>query len=157
MLGRNLKTELPVSDEQLKPEWPDFEHVLRNHNDAKKKSVENFNRANGARPLPPLHVGQDVRVRNNLNKSWSEKTTVDGHGSKSSILVRNRRHLQACPPVNYAFDFPPDRSSNDEERNNIIEKEITRKVNNTPHVDLPNTYHTSRYGRNCKKVDRYGY
>ena len=78
MLGKNLKTELPVSDEQLKPEWPDFEHVLRNHNDAKKKSAENFNRAHGARPLPPLHVGQDVRVRNNLNKSSSEKTTVDG-------------------------------------------------------------------------------
>ena len=49
IMGRKLRTTVPISSEKLKPEWPDFDDVQKR--DALTKSVmrDNYNRLHGVR------------------------------------------------------------------------------------------------------------
>ena len=56
MMGRNLRTRLPTSDNELTPKWPEFEQ-------AKLKNEQNFNRTFGSRKLPEIQQRSKVRIK----------------------------------------------------------------------------------------------
>ena len=63
LMGRSIRTTLPCLPSELSPQWPNWDVVRKNDADAKLKATNNFNRRMGARPLPRLIEGQNVRVR----------------------------------------------------------------------------------------------
>ena len=57
LMGRRLRTNLPMLSAQLTPNWPNMGQIRKSDNLAKTRSKENFDRAHGARPLSNLREG----------------------------------------------------------------------------------------------------
>ncbi len=106
MMGRNIKTTLPIIPKKLETAWPNKQQVeerILHHNERMAKV---FNAHNGVRPLPPLNVGDRVAVKTDDDKQWDNKGVVQenvGHRSyiikteNGSELRRNRRHINVAP------------------------------------------------------------
>ncbi|KAA0185265.1 hypothetical protein HAZT_HAZT011156 [Hyalella azteca] len=185
--GRKLRTRLPVLSSALLPNWPNIEGVRSMDAHAKLKSTENFNKRHGARPLPELRPGQNVRVRLPHEKKWSDlPTTITAQQGSSSYLVRNRKFLQAIPdPVvpsaNKAQDVGPCTASEGGTSvagaaepagaPRVVTSGVEEPCADRPDVveaplqgDSPRRLisnekpvYHSRYGRVVKPVDRLGY
>ena len=97
MMGRNLRTRLPISDYELTPKWPEFDVVKENDEQAKLKNEQNFNRTFGARKLPEIQPNSKVRIKLPSEKVWSDKKQISDKLSDRQYLIRNRRFLQSCP------------------------------------------------------------
>ncbi|XP_037528497.1 uncharacterized protein K02A2.6-like [Rhipicephalus sanguineus] len=63
LMGRQLRTRLPKTEELLQPVWPVPEHVAERDKANKKRYEKDFNDHHRARPLPPLEPGNRVWVR----------------------------------------------------------------------------------------------
>ncbi|ELU12742.1 hypothetical protein CAPTEDRAFT_205639 [Capitella teleta] len=71
--------------EDLTPKWPSPDTLRQNDADAKAKNERYFNRT--TRDLPPLSIGQTVRVRN--EKNWSGRMTVTERVEPRSYIVQS--------------------------------------------------------------------
>ena len=107
MMGRHLRTTLPVPSSTLEPVWPDRETILSRDQRYKSSTSATYNQHHGARPLQPLAPGMPVLVKTDGQKGWTEKGIVQGEAStprsyhvetKSGVYRRNRRHLKEMPP-----------------------------------------------------------
>lgn len=97
MMGRNLRTLLPISDIELQPEWPELSVVQENDSKAKLNNEKNFNTTHGTRVLPEIKPGDKIRSRLPHEKKWSQKETVPEDNLFHRQPTRNRRFLQSCP------------------------------------------------------------
>ena len=104
IMGRKMRTTLPIASENLKPKWPDHDKVKVNDQQAKENNAYYHDR--GSRPLPPLRVGDTVRMKTSHDKTWSEPgTVIQQHDTPRSYIVstpsgtyrRNRSHLLKIP------------------------------------------------------------
>ena len=90
LMGRNIRTTLPILPQNLQPAWPDMEQVRINDSFAKTQSANSFNKRKGARDLPVITSNQPVRIRLPRDKEWSEAERETAGtdllcGSKSEI------------------------------------------------------------------------
>jgi transposase InsO family protein len=108
MMGRHLRTTLPVPTSTLEPAWPDRETILAKDQSYKSHTAQYHNQRSGVQPLPPLQPGDPVLVKTDDQKGWSEKGIVQGEAetprsyqveTKSGVVRRNRRHLINMPPM----------------------------------------------------------
>ena len=76
LMGRAMRTKLPTLPQNLTPSWPDMEAVRDKDAQSKRKSAESFNCRNGARKLPPLMEGQNVRIKLPKDKYWSQPEKI---------------------------------------------------------------------------------
>ena len=53
IMGRKIRTTVPMKPAKLQPEWPDLEQVRKKDAQTKLKMKENFNTGHGARTLTP--------------------------------------------------------------------------------------------------------
>uniref|UniRef100_A0A672H7R2 Integrase catalytic domain-containing protein n=1 Tax=Salarias fasciatus TaxID=181472 RepID=A0A672H7R2_SALFA len=107
LMGRKIRTTLPVLEKTLLPKWPNRAVVKNKDSKEKIKHAYYFNRRHGARALPVLQPGDAVLSKLDHEKSWSLPATVqrDGSTPRSIIITtsqgtelrRNRRHLQPAP------------------------------------------------------------
>jgi hypothetical protein len=97
LMGRNIRTQLPTLPINLVPAWPDFDVVQCNDKRTKERSALNFNKRKGARYLPAIKIGQQVRVRLPKDKEWSLPDKIVGKQNNSSYAIRNRNFLQMLP------------------------------------------------------------
>ena len=110
LMGRKIRTVVPQTKEQFKPNWPYLEDFEKTEKLYKQKQKENFDKKKKARPLPPLDYGTSVWV--NLQDrqvpgtiSHSADTPRSYHVNIPSGQVRrNRRDLR---PREQSRD-PPD-------------------------------------------------
>ena len=93
IMGRNIRSRLPVTKAHLEPRWPDMASVARRADAAKRRSTENFNKRHGARPLPALAPG-DVLTRLPGERQWTDRQRLVGRAGDRTYYLRNRRHLQ---------------------------------------------------------------
>ena len=149
LMGRMIRTTLPVPDEILKPKWPNADEVRRRDEKAKKKYEENYNRTHGARKLPVIRPGTMVRERLPLAREWSNARPVENQISDRKYQIRARRHLQPCPAVmrNIQDNISREQLPSQETSTNQEEGSSTSQPHQT----------TTRYGRLIKPIDRYGY
>ena len=106
LMGRPLKTLLPILPEKLQPQlWRD-EEIREADRQAKQTQKTNYDRRHGVVPLTPLRNGDPVLIRTDTDRSWgTEGTVVAADPQNRSYLVntpagvlrRNRRHLQGLP------------------------------------------------------------
>ena len=78
LMGRKLRTPLPVLNHNLDPKWPVFKRV--HHQDEKTKSAYkyHYDRRHGARPLPVLKGGDPVLVKLDKERGWTKPATIVG-------------------------------------------------------------------------------
>lgn len=146
IMGRMIKSELPLPINSLQPKWPNMVEVKENNSRAKLKSTENYNRIHGARKLPELPVDSQVRMKTDPKKPWSEKMDVKEQVTDRSYIVRNRKHLQSCPIDIEIFDESKHNKINDRDGG-----QHTTNVNSQS-----NCYGNRKSGRESKPVKRYG-
>lgn len=106
MMGRNIRTAVPVLPQTLNPKWPSNKEVQRSDANLKSKSKFYFDRRHSASALPLLSPGNQVRIKTDKQKAWNQSGTVtSSDADRRSYLVstpegdyvRNRRHLQLLP------------------------------------------------------------
>ena len=114
IMGRNIKTSLPMLPKHLDPCWPNTKVVRQNDALAKTEYKTRFDARHGARDLPPFSVGDKVRVRIGTDKNWKTCGTVtDKTEMPRSVIIqtdngqqyrRNQRHLRrmVCVPLTAA-------------------------------------------------------
>lgn len=158
LMGRNIRTKLPLLPEKLKPEWPNFTEVEQNDVSAKIRSANDFNRRNGARKLPEIKQGEAVRVRLPQDRCWSIPDNVLARGGDTSYAVRNRRHLQKIPEI--PIKFSDSRSGEDQQLAGGEEAVVPGggvEPNAPPAkpIDQADVVLKTRYGRIVKPVIKY--
>ena len=106
MMGRQIRTTLPVLPRKLAPSWPEDQVVKQNNSRRKESYSKYYDKHNGARDLPVLNPGDQVRIKTDQEKMWNTTGTVIRNDSTprsyavetdQGILRRNRRHLQLVP------------------------------------------------------------
>ena len=115
MMGRHLRTTLPVPSATLEPSWPDRETILARDGKYKLNSSKYHDQRHGAKPLQPLHPGNPVLVKTDEQKGWSEKGIVQGEAdaprsynieTKSGMQRRNHVTQKTCHPQLYNQKLP---------------------------------------------------
>lgn len=109
LLGRMLKTKLPVLNKKLLPKCPVDEEIGKKDGIEKQRQKKAFDRRHGARPLEELEPGERVRIRAGEDKTWEKSGTIikqadDSRRSyhtqtPSGVIRLNRKDLQEVPPV----------------------------------------------------------
>ena len=124
MMGREIRTTLPVHERKLTAAEPDHDvqSQLQRHN---YQMAQAFNRHNGTRQLPPLNVGDQVRVKTDDDKQWDTKGVVqDDVGNRSYVIKtdegaeirRNRRHIALAPRIDKENNITEEESENQPRR-----------------------------------------
>ncbi|XP_033728239.1 uncharacterized protein K02A2.6-like [Pecten maximus] len=103
IMGRQIRTTLPVVEKILNPRWPNLDKV-RDHDKAyKEQYAYSYNQHHAVKELPELSPGEEVRIKLDNQKSWSTMGRVEhANPERRSYIVatpngryrRNRRHLQ---------------------------------------------------------------
>ncbi|XP_062849175.1 uncharacterized protein K02A2.6-like [Trichomycterus rosablanca] len=114
LMGREIRTTLPVLKERLQPMWPNLETVRANDAKAKLSYEKYYNRMYSTQPLPPLTIGDKVRLKIDGEKAWTTTATVQRRETAPRSFTletergdtprRNRRHIQL---VNQESSSPP--------------------------------------------------
>ena len=146
LMGRKLRTTLPMTSEQLKPSLPDDTLVRRKE---KERMKRNFDKHHRARDLQPLEPGESVWIPENKSSG-----TVIGESNPRSydvqtqdgMLRRNRRDLVQMPNDSEA-------QSDEPEQSNSADQASESQTENGPR-SAGNGNATTRSGRVSKPPDR---
>ena len=95
LMGRRIRTPVPVSPEQLQPQWPDLERFKEKDTAMKVLQQQTYNQRHRTRTLPPLQPGQQVWIR-------PARTTGTVVGPATTTLLRggdSRWRTAATQPV----------------------------------------------------------
>ena len=105
LMGRELRTTIPILPRTLTPKWPNMERVSSHVKSSQQSYKQQYDRRHGVSTLRFLKVGDQVRLSG--AKEWSKPTKViKQHDAPRSYIVesesgrmyrRNRRDLQALP------------------------------------------------------------
>ena len=155
LFGRPIRTTLPSHHLTRQSSTPDLlfqrqENMKHNHD------------LHGGRDLPPLHVGQKVRVLNPKDNTWlpaevskvrQEPRSYEVATPNGSILRRNRSHLREMPtgtkptvPKRVHFE-DDDRSEERRQHPDRRQRQSDRKSVSTRYI--------TRYGREVRPPSRY--
>ena len=150
LMGRILKTDLPVVENQLNVK--DSKAVVAWK--TKKKEIQKAYHDREAKPLPPLKQGEMVRIYDQNKLMWGEKATVKEKIAPRSYIVetkdkvqyrRNRKQLRKITSEvedgNYKNASTTKRAEKQVETKSLPSNEVSRD--------------RSRYGRTIKKPRRY--
>ena len=148
LMGRTLKTELPVVQTQLEVknstavvDWK-----------VKQKEMQKKYHDRAVKPLPPLQKGERVRMYDTKKQEWSQKARVKAMVAPRSYIVetkdkvqyrRNRKHLRRMTSAGVVEDSIVTGSAK-------AEKESSDTI---PSSGQSTT--KSRYGRTIKKPQRF--
>ena len=107
LLGRTLRSGLPVHRKHFSQAWNKAAKRMDRQASDADQAAQRYNRS--AKPLPPLKVGDSVRVQDHASKKWTLRGEVaevkDDNRSylvrfpSGRILWRNRRFLAKVPSV----------------------------------------------------------
>ena len=101
LMGRDLRTPLPILPSQLKPSWPNLELLREKENKSRERIKGNYDCRKGVKSLDPLHPGQQVYVKKKgLAKveSYSGNRSYQFKSPDDVYFRRNRRFAIVVPP-----------------------------------------------------------
>ena len=101
LMGRKIRTRLPVLPAHLVPDWPYLDQFREKDGKLKARQKANFDTRHAAKSLPDLHPGDPVW----LQDQKTEGTVLHKAGTPRSYIIqtpnghlrRNRRHLNLLP------------------------------------------------------------
>uniref|UniRef100_A0A3Q2ZKC0 Gypsy retrotransposon integrase-like protein 1 n=2 Tax=Kryptolebias marmoratus TaxID=37003 RepID=A0A3Q2ZKC0_KRYMA len=112
LMGRRIRTTVPVTQSQLMPKNIDTEKLRTAENKYRQKQRQNYNRRHRAHNMSPLHPGEEVWVTDLQTRG----TVVSGAGSPRSYIIetprgmlrRNSYHLSHIPGATDTSVVPPE-------------------------------------------------
>ena len=152
-MSRRLRTQMPTIPTLLKPTISEGIRERLTHRQQKQKGL--YDR--GAKPLPDLAPGDNVRYR--VNKAWKPATVIKRHENPRSyyiqtnhgtVIRRNRYHLKR---INEAV-APTQDSIDDECSVDTSDNRPSPEVPPPPELSQPDE-RRSRYGRIIRPPIRY--
>ena len=103
LMGRKLRANLPLTKEQLSPQWPDLEEFKRQNKAFKSKQKRDYDRRHSVRPLPQIPNGAKAWDTSG-DQPVSGRVVAPTKAPRSYIVEtpggrvrRNRRHLNVEP------------------------------------------------------------
>ncbi|CAB4021418.1 Transposon Ty3-G Gag-Pol poly [Paramuricea clavata] len=150
LMGRTLKTDLPVVENQLNVK--DSKAVVAWK--TKKKEIQKAYHDREAKPLPPLKQGEMVRIYDQKKLMWGEKATVKEKIAIRSYIVETkdkvqyRRNRKQLRKITSEVEDGNDKNVSTTKR---AEKQVETKSLPSNEVSRDR----SRYGRTIKKPRRY--
>ena len=108
LMGRSLRTRLPVHPTNMTPSRPDFIALRHHHEQEKLRQKEGYDQRHGAVLLEPPSVGDEVRVLHDGEKRWQGPVRILGPAVQPNSftvqspvtqapIVRNRRFILPIP------------------------------------------------------------
>ena len=100
LMGRKLRTTLPISKEQLQPSLPNAANLRRKERKMRNRMKRNFDKRHGARNLKPLSPGDTVWIPEREAGGTVEKESSTRSytvQTEDGTLRRNRRDLILVP------------------------------------------------------------
>lgn len=103
MMGRKLRTIIPMIPEMLDPEWMDRDDVFLRDQQYKEWYKCSYDQHYNAQPLPKLKPGDSVRIKTVKDKLWLTQGTILEADTKRRLYTvetprgtysSDRRHLQ---------------------------------------------------------------
>ncbi|XP_046571617.1 uncharacterized protein K02A2.6-like [Haliotis rubra] len=104
LMGRNLRTTLPVHPSQLEPHLPSSQEVDSSFKQSKQRQKSDYDSRHRSRNLPPVKEGDKVLVDDpeatREAEVYKKANTPRSYYVKSgdNLLRRNRKHLVLLPP-----------------------------------------------------------
>eukprot|EP00731_Ephydatia_muelleri_P026864 Em0018g964a len=105
LMGRKLRTNLPILPDQLKPKWPYLKEFQMQDDRVKKNSKMNFDRQHKAQSLPQIPDDASVWITNERHQPAPGRVIEQAATPRSYIVTtedggqvrRNRQHLNIRP------------------------------------------------------------
>ncbi|MGH0124947.1 UNVERIFIED_CONTAM: hypothetical protein FKN15_020833 [Acipenser sinensis] len=104
LMGRKIRSTLPMSSAQLEPQWPDLKDFRDKDEKIQNRQISDFNRRHGVKELPELYIGDHVWIKQPLSKGtvMEQADTPRSYvvETNKGVVRRNRRQLvvtPACP------------------------------------------------------------
>lgn len=102
LMGRRIRTSVPVSPALLQPQWPDLQTFRTKDAALKLQQQQVYNRRHRTQTLPPLQPGQQVWVRPTNTRGTVVGPThtprsYEVEMAEGGQLRRNRSHLREVP------------------------------------------------------------
>ncbi|XP_032217921.2 uncharacterized protein K02A2.6 isoform X1 [Nematostella vectensis] len=156
LMGRRLRTTVPISPEQLKPAIPDFNRVKAKDDMIKDRQKRNFDQHHGARELTPLKSGDKIWL-SDFETEGTVKNQVETRSYTVSTprgeLRRSRRHLKSLPDESQeTLDCEPDPVLPDAD--NTLET-ATTPAHALTESPIHDSMRTTRSGRIIKTPQRF--
>ena len=103
LYGRIIRSHLPTTTTQLQPQWPDIEQFLAAEDMRQQAQKSTYDDRHAAQPMRPLLPGDlvwitDLQKEGEVKEQLSNRSFLVQCGS--SVLRRNRIHLNRLPPRN---------------------------------------------------------
>lgn len=147
LMGRRLRTTLPVLPERLQPALPDLRDLQRKEREKRRADAQHYNSRHRARDLGKLSPGDDVWITDTAEPG----TVTSAHGTPRSYLIagsqgtlrRNRSHLIPMPEQRSECEQQPLKVDRGEETPSAVRPTVS-----SPHITR------TRSGRKIKRPDR---
>ena len=103
LMGRRLRANIPVTSDQLIPDWKFLKDFRTNNSAFKDRQRRNYDRHHGVQALPAIPVDSDVWVNpSGVPVPGRVTSTADGPRSymvetPTGQVRRNRQHLNVMP------------------------------------------------------------
>ena len=104
LMGRKLRTNVPESEMNFMPQWPDLQKFRNNDEQYKKKQKRHYDRRHKAHDLPEFSDDTPVFIRNGGSSNVVPGRIVNVAGPRSynvetptGLSRRNRSHLNYRP------------------------------------------------------------
>jgi hypothetical protein len=140
LMGRNIRTTLPVLNKHLDPAWPDLDKVRENDKKMKAEYKFHYDRRHGVRNLSNLQPGDHVKMKLDNETGWIKSGVVLSPTEQprsyivatesGSVMRRNRKHLQHNPIPEEQQNAVP--HSSGEQEIVILNKNIPEHVQRLP-------------------------
>ena len=102
LMGRKLRTTVPMTRELRKPAVPNLEEVAERDRREKQRQTDNFNAHHGARALSPLSPGDTVYLKDRASTGTVARETAPRSyevQTPDGTVRRNRRHMVLTDPT----------------------------------------------------------
>lgn len=135
LMGREIRTRVPVLPRQLMPKSQDDATVRDNDRNAKQEYKKYYDRRHGVRNLPQIDPDSNVLVKLDHDKLWKPATVVQSDPDNRSfkvqtpkrVLKRSRKHLQVVPTISEG-----DKTPDTPQQSPIKDSEVGSDPNPTP-------------------------
>ena len=161
LMGRKLRTTVPMSPDLLQPSVPDYSRLVSREAAMKEKQKKNFDRRHKAQELKKLVPGESVWVPEMRTEGIVEKEVLPRSYqvlTPRGTLRRNRQHLRPIPDVTTQVNV---RRNDDvlvpESTQNQSEPTVTtsQETSQPSSEENSTTVYRTRSGRASVMPDRY--
>jgi hypothetical protein len=159
-MGRQLRSILPTTAENLKPKTIPSQLVMESIRQEKMKGKGYYDRQ--SKPLEPLQIGQSARIQQ-PDKTWQPAVVIDKHNERSYsvqtpngvIYTRNRRDLlKTNESIQNNESLDPEIPSLFNEQETALESEVKEQITSqVPATSSPSpnlNLYVTRSGRSVK-------